>query len=764
MGTNSKSSHESYAVSPTVTAEVPPAPIDLGPSAVPGEILADWELDLLKTAVPEPAADLQETEAAQEEGGLPLLEGEHQAEASEGGGAGGDLSAPLPESEAAAMPVSGSEEDGPPGGAAADDVLSETASGAEPNEDDGVASAAAGDLGGGVADVEEPEEPEVPEETDPPLTPIPDAPPAGVATGTPVLVGGEDFLDSQATLVSYNSPAGPREVLLAHVSEEAEAKLLDALSVSGTKMIDIEVEEAVHERLELDKKAQLAELVTSATTSVQHKLKNSLPISEASIQKHQKATEAVTAVLNSPDLTDDEKAMAQHYMGQLQQVGDKIENGGTPLPWMEPYQQTVTKLVTKQIPAPSEDPEPGTLAAQLRDASRIKASMNPDTGETSWNGTSRSKANGKEYAIDLGEGWSAVYRPYAGNDPSSTEFSMRGQLEVHAPVGAGNGKELVERLEQLHLVNKPMTAAEGEWTYLSNNITAQGLGSAAGMKAAFAEAKGLEDLQVQEIIHQRAESLIGLGEDELHQQVKRIQLEAAQTVLPKKVSVLREAVAKATGFDSGNALASSAGYDPTPAASGGWLTWSRFDVTGKSAEIKEAYKGKSLTHGIGKGDMVKLFGTGVLASTEKRAVMGIGGGLGMSEQQDKYTGGANSVFLRVSGTQAHHGGGMLVWDDPSVLMRRSDYYAYDGDHYGAINPAKSGMSGLTRNPMKIANFSASSNEVMFRDGIDLLGAEAPSRIVCNYAHERAALLESFKTRGITHLGGKAVEDVVQHAY
>ena len=70
------------------------------------------------------------------------------------------------------------------------------------------------------------------------------------------------------------------------------------------------------------------------------------------------------------------------------------------------------------------------------------------------------QANGKEYAIDLGDGWSAVYRPYAANDPGSTEFSMRGQLEVHAPVGAGHGKQLVDRLEQLHLVNAPMTAAE----------------------------------------------------------------------------------------------------------------------------------------------------------------------------------------------------------------------------------------------------------------------------------------------------------------
>jgi hypothetical protein len=96
-------------------------------------------------------------------------------------------------------------------------------------------------------------------------------------------------------------------------------------------------------------------------------------------------------------------------------------------------------------------------------------------------------------------------------------------------------------------------------------------------------------------------------------------------------------------------------------------------------------------------------------------------------------------------------------------MRRSDYYAYNGDKYG-VSPDKTKAAGLTRDPLKIATHSASNNEIMFRDGLDLLGAEAPSRIVCEYAHERTALLESFKARGITHLGGKPVEDVVKSSH
>ncbi|MGW4894586.1 hypothetical protein ACWEQL_20270 [Kitasatospora sp. NPDC004240] len=743
MGTNSKSSHSSYAVAPTVAVESPAAPVGLGdPPVASATALTESDLALLQAVASEldPAASPE----LSPEPGIGAAADSETAFGSEGAsGSTGD-----PAEQAVLEP------------AAAEADTDQTASTkVEPQTVEVVDAAEGVDVAQGA----EPEPEEEEEEGDPPLTPVPHAPPVGLATGVPILVGGEDFLHSQATLVAYQSTDGPREVLLAHVSEEAEGKLLEALTVAGTKMVDVEVEEKVNERLPLDKNLQLAELVTAATTSVQHKLKSSSPMSEASIQKHQKALDAVQNVLNTPGLSDDEKVMAQYYLDQVNLIGEKINNGGAPMPHFAPHGHEVTKMVTKQIPAPSEDPEPGTLAAQLRDASRINATLNPQTGETSWDGQKRSSANGKEYAIELGDGWSAVYRPYAANDPNSTDFSMRGQLEVHAPVGAGHGGELVERLEQLHLVNKPMTAAEGEWTYLTNNITAQGLGDSAGMKEAISTAKGMEDLQVQELVHQRAESLIGLSEDELHYQVKRIQLEAAQTALPKKVAVLREAVAKATGFEGGDALAASAGYHPVPTASGGWLTWSRFDVTGQADKIKEAFSGKSLTHSIGSGSMLDVFSTGVLASTEKRAVMGIGGGIGMSEGQDKKTGGANSVFLRVSSTSSAGFGGHLVWDNPSVLMGRSDYYAYNSDQYG-VSPDKKKVSGLTRDPMKIATHTASGNEIMFRDGIDLLGAEAPSRIMCNGQGERASLLENFKARGITHLGGKAVEDVVQSAY
>ncbi len=50
---------------------------------------------------------------------------------------------------------------------------------------------------------------------------------------------------------------------------------------------------------------------------------------------------------------------------------------------------------------------------------------------------------------------------------------------------------------------------------------------------------------------------------------------------------------------------------------------------------------------------------------------------------------------------------------------------------------------------------------MFRHGIDLLGGEAPTKIVCGSAGERTKMLATFKARGIDKLGGRSVEEMVQ---
>ncbi|MEV7038350.1 hypothetical protein [Amycolatopsis sp. NPDC051061] len=611
------------------------------------------------------------------------------------------------------------------------------------------------------------DEPEAVEPGQLPVTPIPLTPDVGHAYGEPVLVGGSDLLASTATLVSYLGDQGPRIVLHARVDEGAEAKLLEALNISP-EMVPAQVEQNVVGRLPLDEQHNIAEKIITAAKSVNHHIANGTltaggatpGTTAAKIGAAESAIEGLAEVLG--DASPVEQTMLEHYVAQFQAVQHAV-SAGVPLDHVKPFLHEGTELVTVMVPALPPEAFGGAAVAVLRGATRIKPSLDAGTGQASWDGARSTNVLGQEYAIDLGEGYQAVYRPYGVNDPAKSEYSLRGRLEVIAPAGEGHGPELVRRLGQLNLANRPMTRDEGEYSYLAANVTAQSLGSHAEVAAAAATGDHLEDMVRQEIFHERAHHAVGMDDLQLAKFAKDIQLEAHTRALPAKVQVLRDAVAKATGHANGAALAASPGYDPAPRRSAGWLAWTRFDVGNSAGQLGAALAGRSLAHSTSFDGLKAMLTTGVLASTERRATMGTGTGLGKSEDSDKLTGGASSVFLRVRQTSSLKNDPALVWDQPERLLARADYYGANADTFGVINPAKVGAyakAPLTRNPFKIAKFGSASNEVMFGDGIDLLGAEGPSRILCKNAAQRNEIKALLHAKGISSIAGKPIEEVV----
>lgn len=443
-----------------------------------------------------------------------------------------------------------------------------------------------------------------------PVTPISLTPDVGHAYGEPVLVGGTDLLASTATLVSYVSDHGPRTVLHARVDEDAEAKLLDALNVSP-EMVPAQVEQQVTGRLPIDEQHNVAEKIITAAKSVNHHVANGTltatgatpGTTAAKIDAAETAIEGLAEDLG--DASPVEQAMLDHYAAQFQAVQHAVSSG-TPVDHVTPFLHDGTAVVTVMVPALPSEAFGGAAVAVLRDATRIKPTLDADTGQASWDGGRTTGVLGKEYAIDLGEGYQAVYRPYGVNDPAKSEYSLRGRLEIIAPAGEGHGPDVVRRLGQLNLANRPMTRDEGEYSYLAANVTAQRLGA-------------------------------------------HVEVAAAQ-------------------------------------------------VTG---DVRQ------------------------------------------------------SSSLDSSPT--------LVWDQPDRLLARADYYGANADTFGVINPAKAGeyaKAPLTRNPFKIAKFSNACNEVMFADGIDLLGAEGPSRILCKNSAQRDEITALLHGKGVTSIAGKPIEEVV----
>ncbi len=124
------------------------------------------------------------------------------------------------------------------------------------------------------------------------------------------------------------------------------------------------------------------------------------------------------------------------------------------------------------------------------------------------------------------------------------------------------------------------------------------------------------------------------------------------------------------------------------------------------------------------------------------------------------SGGASSVFVRVQPQGAHISGARLIWNNPEKMLSRTDWYAYNGDHFGAaISGTGYSTSGQTRDPHQVAKFSGGSNEVMISHGLDLLGADAPDKVMCPSSY-RKTLLADLAKAGITTIGGRPVEKVV----
>lgn len=597
------------------------------------------------------------------------------------------------------------------------------------------------------------------------LIAVPDAAPVGDVNGTPLLIGGADLEDSAATLVAYDHADGSIQVLHTTVTPAAEAKLLEALALTDEHKVPVTVEKDVDGPLPLDTNHQLHQQLEKVAISVNHHLKAGDAIPEHTHANHA-ALVSILDQLEAGERTDAEAAMLTAYRAAADDIAERLAPGydtaytaGGKIPHIHPYQVTATVTVTEMVPAPVAAPDDGRLAATVRTATRIDPDLHQ--GTTSWDGTQRSKAAGHEYVIDLGAGHTAVYRPHAAAaGKHNPAFSHRGALEVIAPPGGGHGPEMVRRLGQLHLVNRPMSKAEGEWTYLQRNIAAQNLGAHPAVTKALETADGLEEATYQQLWAARADQAIGMNEAQLGDFGRQLLLDAEAGALTHKVAIVRDAVAQATGHVDGAALAASPGYDPTPTPAGGWLQWNRFDVAADPAKVAAAFAKRGLSHHTSGHKLLDMFRTGgVLACTERRRLMGIKAGVGMSESTDMDTGGAQSVFLRVGSPGS---GATLHWGEPARLLSRADWYAYNGDHFGAVNPSSSkyNPAKLTRDPAKLAKHTAGNNEVMFRNGIDLCGPQAPTRIACGSQKVRTQLLAVLAAKGITHLGGRPVKEVV----
>lgn len=389
--------------------------------------------------------------------------------------------------------------------------------------DPAVPMAAAGGPTGDPLPVQPAPDPPVPSEPpaadtapagDEPLTPIPEVIPCGDPLGVPLLVGGADLDDSQATLLAYDSPQGPREVLVATVTPDAEAKLLDALT--PTPMIEIHTEEETRTRLAADTDGHLYEQLATVAKSINHHATAGDDVPAHTHANFAAVAAQLDALTGAEDghagAEDGHAEMLEHYRSHAAAIEVSLLGGGGKVPHVTAFEHSGSQTVTRLVPDP-DAAVPGP-AVTVRPATRPAAVLDSD-GVAHWNGEDRVPAEtGQEYALDLGDGYTAVYRPHHSTHDLTDlpQLSQRGHLEIVAPAGGGHGADLVATLVDLHLVNRTMTAAEGEWSYLRRQIWAQDLDEHPGVSQALRTAGDLDDATEHLLFAERAHQAMGLDE------------------------------------------------------------------------------------------------------------------------------------------------------------------------------------------------------------------------------------------------------------
>lgn len=575
-------------------------------------------------------------------------------------------------------------------------------------------------------DVEEPVG-EVP--AGPALFGVPDHVEPGDPVGVPVMFAGADLYDSSATIISYPSPDNPdvhRLVLYARVTPEGERHLAEAIAGGPDGLVERQVDTVVAHTHPADEETGLGWKISSLASMVNVALSSDRwpgRDPEQYLGDYDAAVESLARarVLGAPD------DMLWHYQEQLEMIAERLHpdfdapyHAGGKLPSMRTWEWKHTVSTTVVEPDFSA---PGALVGQVGKAARLDIEMDTETGRVRWDGNPEwFESRNDEWQVDLGDGFRAHYQPTALTGGESDWSSLR-RLTVVSPRGA-TPADVVERLGRLGIDTRPASPADAEYTYLER----------------CAYAAGVHD----------------------HPKVAAVRVDvtgARRREIPAEVKAtrMRDAVAEATGRPSGEALAASPGYDPTPKRSGGQVVWSRFDVDDTALG---AWDGQAVVHHLrAEGMATVLRSGGVLAAQEVRHRMGVGR-RGSSVRDDRVSGGASSLFFfrqDHTGPPGHGSGVVYEGEQLRALLRRSDARSTPVDNYGATNPS---FPAFTHRASRDVATMATHGEVTWEGGVDLF-REPPTWIFAPSERQRDKVIATLHEVGVRRFAdGRAVEDVV----
>ena len=349
------------------------------------------------------------------------------------------------------------------------------------------------------------------------------------------------------------------------------------------------------------------------------------------------------------------------------------------------------------------------------------------------------------YVDDLGPGMSMQYLPHFGSAhsyQSTTEnpYARHGRLDITIDNWQGTTQEIetaVSRLKELGLDADPATSQDVELLYLIHQVHA--------MKR----------------------------EESNDYQVMRASIHDS-TPISEQIQKHRDFVSREMGVADVTKLAQ---YKPTAKFQRGYRPvganghemvddvgrpyFDRIDIT--PAQLKREMKKYVLTHestlGTEKFLETLLAGNGHMANTEERVRQALfDPSQGMSSVDDMFSGGANYFFTRLANTARANEGTRGAFHFDIELMLQTDALGYDRDSFGQSDPTSKRKRNTTIDSWKNSQRVRSDNEFIIKDGFAAL-----DYLVAVHAYnqtQRQRFIQMFKDRGIDHIRGVPVEDVV----
>ena len=349
------------------------------------------------------------------------------------------------------------------------------------------------------------------------------------------------------------------------------------------------------------------------------------------------------------------------------------------------------------------------------------------------------------FVDDLGPGMSMQYLPHFGSAhsyQSTTEnpYARHGRLDITIDNWQGTPQEIehaLSKLKDLGLDADPATPQDVELLYLIHQVHAMKREESNDyqvMRAGINDSTPISD-QIQ-----------------MHKDfVSREMGVADVSKLPQYKPVAK--------FGRGYRPVGTNGHEMVDEV--GRPTFERIDIT--AAQLKREMKKYVLTHdstlGTEKFLDVLLSGNGHMANTEERVRQALfDPSQGMSSVDDMFSGGASYFFTRLANTARANEGQRGAFHFDIELMLQTDALGYDKDSFGQSDPTQKRKRNTTIDSWKNSQRVRSDNEFIIKDGFAAL--DYLVSVAAYSQQQRLRFIQMFKDRGISHIRGVPVEDVV----